>query len=97
MLDRKTRRGIKRRLEPESPTIWIGKNGISAEIESEVDRQLKERGALKLKIQKAALKNNDAKAIAEELASRTQSILVEVRGHTFILFRLKDKSVAFDL
>ena len=45
MLDRKTRRGIKRRLEPESPTIWIGKNGISAEIESEVDRQLKERDA----------------------------------------------------
>lgn len=97
MLDRKTRRGIKRRLEPESPTIWIGKNGISAEIESEVDRQLKEREALKLKIQKAALKNNDAKAIAEELASRTQSTLVEVRSHTFILYRSKDKSVAVDL
>lgn len=97
MLDRKTRRGIKRRLEPESPTIWIGKNGISAEIESEVDRQLKESKVLKLKIQKAALKNNDAKAIAEELASRTQSTLVEVRGHTFILYRSKDKSVAVDL
>jgi RNA-binding protein len=97
MLDRRTRRGIKRRLEPESPTIWIGKNGVSAEITAEVDRRLKEKKALKLKIQKAALKNDNAKAIAEDLASRTQSTLVEVRGHTFILYRSKEKSVVADM
>ena len=93
MLDRKTIRRIKRRLETESPTIWIGKNGITGEIVSEVDRQLKERAVLKLKIQKTALKDNDTRTIAEEIASRTQSSLVEARGHTFILYRAKDKPV----
>ena len=97
MLDQRTRRGIKRRLESEKPTVWIGKNGVSAEITSAVDLQLKEREVLKLRIQKAALKHVDAKAIAEDLASRTQSTLVEVRGHTFILYRSKEASGAADL
>jgi RNA-binding protein len=90
VIDRKIRRKIKRRLETERPTVWIGKSGASAEITAEIDRQLKEKEVLKLKIQKAALKNNDAKAIAMELASRTQSTLIEIRGHTFILYRSKE-------
>ncbi len=90
MIDRKTRWKIKRRLELERPTVWIGKSGVSAEITAEVDRQLKEKEVLKLKIQKAALKVNDAEAIAMDLASRTQSTLIEVRGHTFILYRSKE-------
>jgi RNA-binding protein len=85
------KRQIKHELSAEKPTVWIGKNGISKEVLAEIDRQLEQTEMVKVKILKTALGKDKAKAMANKIAQQTDSILVEVRGHTFILYRKKKK------
>ena len=91
MITSSMKRRIKRELSAERPTIWIGKNGMSKEILAEIDSQLERTEMVKAKILKTALGETKAKAIAAEIAQKTDSLLVEVRGHTFILYRKKKK------
>lgn len=91
MITPKTKRRMKHRLSSEKPTVWIGKNGASQEVLGEIDSQLERAELVKAKLLKAALEENDAKAIANKIAQQTESTLVEVRGHTFLLFRKKKK------
>jgi RNA-binding protein YhbY len=46
---------------------------------------------IKAKILKTALHETEAKTIATQIAEQTQAELVEVRGHTFLLFKRKKK------
>ena len=80
------KRRIKRELSSEKPTIWIGKQG-APQILNEVSRQLDQKEMVKVKILKTALKNEMTKNIASRIAQKTSSTLIEVRGHTFILYR----------
>jgi RNA-binding protein len=91
MITPRMKRRIKRALSAERPTVWIGKNGISEEVLAELDSQLERTEVVKAKILKTALGETRAKAIAAEIAQKTDSTLVEVRGHTFILYRKKKK------
>jgi len=86
MLTPKMKRRIKRELSSEKPTIWVGKQG-APQILNEVSRQLDQREMVKVKILKTALKNELAKNIASRIAQKTSSTLIEVRGHTFTLYR----------
>ncbi|MDH5532175.1 MAG: YhbY family RNA-binding protein [Candidatus Bathyarchaeota archaeon] len=86
MLTPKMKRRIKRELSAERPTIWVGKQG-ACQIVNEVSRQLDQREMVKVKILKNALKNDIAKNVASKIAQKTSSTLIEVRGHTFILYR----------
>lgn len=88
----RTKRQIKRELGSERPTIWIGKKGISQETLTEVDRQLERAETIKIKILKSALTDDNAKTIAGKVAQQTKSALIEVRGHTIILYREKKES-----
>lgn len=87
MVTPKIRRRVKRELSAEKPRVWIGKNGISQEVIAEVDDQLERTDMIKVRILKSALEGNDAKAISKKIAQQTGSALVEVRGHTFMLYR----------
>ena len=91
MLTPKMKRRLKSRIGVEKPTIQIGKDGISPQMEKEISKQLDSRELIKIKILKTALKDNDAKNIALTIANQTESELIEVRGHTFILFKKKRK------
>jgi RNA-binding protein YhbY len=46
---------------------------------------------VKVKILKSALAADEAKQIATKIAEQTGSSLVEVRGHTFMLYRRSKK------
>jgi RNA-binding protein len=85
------KRRIKRELSMEKPTIWIGKGGASPEIVKEVNKQLEKNEIVKVKILKSALENVTAKHVASKIADMTEASLVEVRGHTFILYRRRGK------
>jgi RNA-binding protein len=91
MLTPKMKRRLKSRIGDEKPTIHIGKDGITTQMEKEISKQLNARELIKIKILKTALKDNDAKNIALSIANQTKSELIEVRGHTFILFKKKRK------
>jgi RNA-binding protein len=81
------KRRIKHELSAEKPTIWIGKGGVTLQIANEIDRQLNQREVVKVKILKTALHEEEAKTLASKIASETSSTLIEVRGHTFMLYR----------
>ncbi|MDH5448978.1 MAG: YhbY family RNA-binding protein [Candidatus Bathyarchaeota archaeon] len=87
------KRRIKRELSDKEPTVWIGKNGVSREVLAEIDGQLERTEMLKVRILKTALGENNAKTIAAKIAQQTESVLVEVRGHTFMLYRKKKKKM----
>jgi RNA-binding protein YhbY len=46
---------------------------------------------IKAKILKTALKDEEAKNIAEKIAEQTEAQLIEVRGHTFLLYKRKTR------
>jgi RNA-binding protein len=89
----KIKRRIKRELSVEKPTVWVGKEGATPHIVNEVSRQLEKREIVKAKILRSALKDDDAKSVASKIAQQTNSSLIEVRGHTFLLYRHRKKEV----
>jgi RNA-binding protein len=87
MITARMKRRIKHELANERPTIWIGKEGTTAQIVKEIDKQLEMRKMVKIRVLKTALKDEEAENLASKVAEQTGSILVEVRGHTFMLYR----------
>lgn len=85
------KRRIKRRLSGEKPTIWIGKSKVSQELLKEISKQLEKREMVKIKILKSALVEDEAKQVALRIAEQTEASLVEVRGHTFMLYKRHKK------
>jgi RNA-binding protein len=92
MLTAKMKKRIKAALRNERPTLHIGKEGATAQIVNEAAKQLDSREMIKAKILKTALQDEEAKSIAVKIAEETDSELVEVRGHTFLLFKRKPKN-----
>ena len=92
MLTAKMKKRIKAALRTERPTLHIGKEGATAQIVNEAAKQLDSREMIKAKILKTALKDEEAKNIATKIAEQTDSELVEVRGHTFLLYKRKQKN-----
>lgn len=90
-LTARMKRRIQRRLREERPTIWIGKNGASEESLKEIEKQLEKKKMVKIKILKSALEGDEAKEIASRIAEQTEASLVEVRGHTFMLYKRRKK------
>jgi RNA-binding protein len=87
------KRRIKRELSAEKPTVWVGKEGTTQQIVNEISRQLDKREIVKAKILKSALKDEEAKSVASKIAKQTDSSLIEVRGHTFLLYKRRKKRV----
>jgi RNA-binding protein len=83
----KMKRRITREMCTEKPTIWVGKDGVTRRTIDEVARQLEKREMVKVKILKSALGDEQAKDLASTIAEQTESTLVEVRGHTPILYK----------
>jgi len=88
------KRRIRHDLSAEKPTVWVGKEGSTGQIVNEISRQLEQREVVKAKILRSALQKEDARNIATKIANQSGSTLVEVRGHTFMLYRKKRKAKA---
>lgn len=78
-------------METEKPTVWIGKNRITSEIMGEISKQLDKREMVKVKLLKSALVDEKAKHVAEEIAQQTEATLIDVRGHTFVLYKRRKR------
>ncbi len=74
-------------MNAERPTIWVGKDGATPKLLDEISRQLEKREIVKVRILKTALKQQQAKDLSAEIARQTESTLVEVRGHTLLLYK----------
>ena len=91
MITPKMKRRIRSELSAEKPTIWIGKEGASSQILNEISRQLERREMVKVKVLKSALQEEETGKIASKIAEQTESTLIDVRGRTIILYKLRKK------
>lgn len=73
---------IKRALDIE-PTVHVGKDGVDENLNNEVVQQLKKRRLIKIRVLNNA--ESDTKDVAEEIATATNSVIVDVRGGVIIL------------
>jgi len=81
------KRHVRHVLKDEKPTIWVGKDGLTPEVSSEIEKQLIKNKMVKVRILPTALQTETANATASKAAEQTGSALVEVRGHVFVLYR----------
>jgi RNA-binding protein len=82
---------MKRELSLAKPTVWIGKEGASPRMLNEIFRQLEKRKIVKVQILSSALNDKSAKDIALKTAQQIKCVLVDVRGHTFLLHKPRKK------
>lgn len=68
----------------------IGKGGISAILLEQLDKALESRELIKISVLETAPGN--AKELAEEIASNTNSIVIQTVGSKITLFRQKKKN-----
>jgi RNA-binding protein len=75
-----------------NPPSGLGKKQISHELVKEIEKQLEKKEIVKIKILKSALQGAKAGEIATAISKQTKADLVEVRGHTFILYKRRRKT-----
>jgi RNA-binding protein len=93
MITSKMKRRIRSELITEKPTIWIGKDGASQQTLDEISRQLEKREMVKIRILETAFEEGEeTESIASNIAEKTDSTLVEVRGHTMMLYRSRKRN-----
>ncbi|NLE05850.1 MAG: YhbY family RNA-binding protein [Crenarchaeota archaeon] len=83
----KMKRHVRHELREEGPTIWIGKEGLTPGVTTQVENQLQKIKMVKIRILKSALVSESAKTIANRTAEQLNAAIVEVRGHVFIIYR----------
>jgi len=91
MITSKMKLRIKREWSAQKPTVWIGKEGATQKIINEINRQLEQREVVKAKIHQTALKDQEAKDIATNIATQTNSTLIDTRGHTLVLYKKRKR------
>lgn len=91
-LSSKAKHNIKQGARAEKATVWVGKDGSTEQTIKEISRQLDQREIVKAKVLQTALKDVETREIASKLAEQTGANLIDVRGHTFILYKPKSKS-----
>lgn len=67
------------------PVIRIGKNGLTENTFNEIKKILKKRGLIKIKLLKNFIQDKNKKAIAREIAEKTDSELIQQVGFVIVL------------
>jgi len=69
------------------PIVRIGKQGITDTVVEEVKLHLKKKKMIKVKLLSNVAKKENKKALAEELAERTNSEIIEQVGFVVVLHK----------
>ena len=77
---------LKQRAHDLDVTVWVGKSGIDAVVD-ELNDQLADRDVVKIKFLRAARAGSSTDEKAAELADRVNADLVDIRGHTAVMYR----------
>jgi RNA-binding protein len=83
----KARHELKARAASISPTLQVGKEGITRGVIEELEKQLKKSLLVKVKILKSAREKVDKRDIIRSLAELSGSELVEERGNPAVFCR----------
>ena len=68
-------------------SLQMGKAGLTDAFVEELQLQLDENKLVKVRLLRSSRVEDDTKGLAEQLAEATNSVLVETRGHTCVLYK----------
>lgn len=75
------------------PIVNVGKNGLTPGVIELIDRELRDKHLIKIKMLKGALpedvKKKDRKGLAQAIADATRATLIEQVGSVVVLWREK--------
>lgn len=91
----KQRAYLKSKASVMDPIFQIGKSGVTAESVSAIAEALEKRELIKLHVLKNCF--DDPAEIAQTIAERTNSVVVQVIGKKIVLFKQKKKDSAYTL
>ena len=66
-------------------TLQIGKNGITESFIEELNKQLKKRKIVKIKLLRSFLEDNDRTEVALKLSNETKAAIVSLTGFALVL------------
>ena len=78
---------LKAKAKALEPIVRIGKSGMSESVAGEIKKHLKEKQIIKVKMLRSFVGANDKKALADEIAEKTDSLLVQRVGFVVVLAR----------
>ncbi|MHC1680898.1 MAG: YhbY family RNA-binding protein [Methanomassiliicoccales archaeon] len=79
----RTMKDVKRVGHGLRPTVHVGKEGVTDTLIEEIAKQVKNRKVVKVRLLPSV--EEDRKQVAEDLAKRSNSVMIEVVGHTVLL------------
>lgn len=85
ILDGKTRNLFRKKAQGLKATVIIGKDGVTEGVAKEIKEQVKKNHLVKVKFSRGLA--GEKKQFSEELAERTNTVLIEVKGFTLVLGR----------
>lgn len=77
------------------PIINVGKSSVTPELITSVDKAIEKRELIKISVLKNCL--DDPKIIAQTIAERTKSQVVQVIGKKIVLYRMNKKKPKIEL
>ncbi len=77
-------------MKTDTPSINVGKQGVTDSLVDEIRTQLTKHGRIKVRILRSA-RTRERGIIAEEVSRKTDSLLEEFRGYTFLLTKKRFK------
>lgn len=80
-------RELRRHSAEKEPTVWIGRNGVTKALLSQISRQLEANEMIKVKVHKTSLEQTEIHEIADKIADETRCRIIDVRGRTFTIYR----------
>jgi RNA-binding protein len=86
-------RRLKELVQQGPADVIIGKRGLWEGVIEEIKRRLKEKGVVKVRALKSAIKvtGMDRKELAKTVAEKVGALLLDVRGRTFVLYLPPEK------
>jgi RNA-binding protein len=85
----KERRNLRAKYHTLKVTAWIGKSGLRKEVLDHIDRMLMHQEIIKVRVLRNLLRREEIESIAEKLNKLLRVEIVDIRGHTILLYRPK--------
>ncbi|NPA86232.1 MAG: YhbY family RNA-binding protein [bacterium] len=83
----KERRQLRAKYHTLEVTVWIGKKGLSQELLKHIDQELRRKEIIKVRVLRSFLRRTEIEEVAEKLNKLLGVEVVDVRGHTLLLYR----------
>ena len=87
-----TTKELRKKAKLLKPMVWIGKNGFNEEVFKEIDLQLKKKEFIKIKLVKSFISGKNKKEVAEDIAMKTSSKIIELVGFMLTIYRKSPKN-----